>query len=64
MINIKEIKAVITTLLTENHLLRNIIFEKDKIIENLMNEVEDLKNDLEYSTINGGIKKLILKKSN
>lgn len=63
MINMKEIKTIITSLLTQNNILKNVISEKDRIIEELMYKVEDLQNDLEYSKVNGGIKKLILKRN-
>ncbi len=60
MKDIKEIKTVITSLISENNILKNVISEKDRIIEELMNKVEDLQKDLEYSKVNGGIKKLVL----
>lgn len=63
MKDIKEIKIVITSLLSENKTLKNVIFEKDRIIEDLMYKVENLQNDLEYSKVNGGIKKLVLKRN-
>jgi len=60
MKDIKEIKTVISSLLLENKILKNVLSEKDRIIEELMNKVDDLQNDLEYSKVNGGIKKLVL----
>ena len=60
MKDIKEIKTVIISLISENNILKNVLSEKDRIIEELMNKVEDLQNDLEYSKVNGGIKKLVL----
>lgn len=60
MNDIKEIKTVISSLLLENNILKNVVSEKDRIIEELMNKVDDLQNDLEYSKVNGGIKKLVL----
>lgn len=60
MKDIKEIKTVISSLLLENKILKNVVSEKDRIIEELMNKVDDLQNDLEYSKVNGGIKKLVL----
>lgn len=63
MINMKEIKTIITSLLTQNKILKNVILEKDRIIKELMDKVEDLQNDLEYSKVNDGIKKLVLKRN-
>jgi len=60
MQDIKEIKRVILSILSENKILKNVVIEKDRIIEELINKVDDLQNDLEYSKINGGIKKLVL----
>lgn len=60
MKDIKEIKTVISSLSLENKILKNVLSEKDRIIEELMNKVDDLQNDLEYSKVNGGIKKLVL----
>lgn len=63
MINMKEIKTIITSLLTQNKILKNVILEKDRIIKELMDKVEDLQNDLEYSKVNDGIQKLVLKRN-
>jgi len=60
MKDFKEIKIIITSLILDNNMLKNVITDKDRIIEELMNKVEDLQNDLEYSKVNGGIKKLVL----
>ena len=49
---------MIISLLTQNNILKNIINEKDKIIEELINKKQDLQNDLEYSKVNGEIKAL------
>ena len=62
MKDIKEIKRVILSLLSENKFLKSIIFEKDKIIRELMSKIEDLQNDIEYSKASGDIKKLVLKR--
>jgi len=61
--DMKEIKTTITSLLFQNTILKNVISEKDRIIEELMYKVENLQNDLEYSKVNGGINKLVLKRN-
>jgi len=63
IMDMKEIKNIIISLLSQNNLLKNVISEKDKIIEELMYKIDDLQNDLEYSKVNGGIKKLVLKRN-
>ena len=63
MKDMKEIKTTITSLLFQNTILKNVISEKDRIIEELMYKVENLQNDLEYSKVNGGINKLVLKRN-
>ena len=60
MKDMNEIKSTIVTLSKENRLLKSLNNEKDRIINELMYKVEQLENDLEYSKVNGNIKKLIL----
>ncbi len=60
MKDIKEIKTIISSLNTKNKQLTLINIEKDRIINELMDKIEKLENDLEYSKVNGGIKKLVL----
>jgi len=62
IMDMKEIKNIIISLLSQNNLLKNVISEKDKIIEELMYKIDDLQNDLEYSKASGDIKKLVLKR--
>ncbi len=61
MENLKEIKNIISSLIYENKLLTSINREQQRIIDELMYKNEQLENDLEYSKVNGGIKKKILK---
>ena len=63
MLDMKKIKETIFSLLTQNKVLKNVIFEKNRVIEELMYKVEQLENDLEYSKVNGGMKKLVLKRN-
>lgn len=62
MIDLKEIKTIISLLNTKNKELILINIEKDRIIKELMDKVEELENDLEYKKRNDGIKRLILKR--
>lgn len=51
MLEMREIKTTIISLLKENKVLNNVILEKDRIIEELMYKVEQLESDLEYSKV-------------
>jgi len=62
MKDIKEIKTVISSLLLENKILKNVVSEKDRIINELMDKVDELENELDYKKKNDGIKRLILKR--
>lgn len=59
---LKEIKTVINSLNTKNKELTLINIEKDKIINELMDKVEELENELDYKKKNDGIKRLVLKR--
>ncbi len=61
MKNLKEIKNIISSLIYKNNLLTSINREQKRIIDELMYKNEQLESDLEYSKVNGGIKKKILK---
>jgi len=63
MKDVKEVKSVVTSLLTQNNILNNIIYEKDKIIKSLMDEIEDLQETIEYIKVNGAVKQLVLKRN-
>lgn len=63
MKDVKEVKSVVTSLLTQNNILNNIISEKDKIIQSLMYEIEDLQETIEYIKVNGAVKQLVLKRN-
>jgi len=62
MINLKEIKTVISLLNTKNKQLTLINIEKDRIINKLMEKVDELENDLDYKKRTDGVKRLILKR--
>lgn len=62
MKDINEIKTVISSLLFENKILKNVVFEKDRIINELMDKVDELENELDYKKKNDGIKRLVLKR--
>ena len=55
MKDIKEIKTVISSLILENKILKNVVSEKDRIINELMDKVDELENELDYKK--NGIKK-------
>ena len=59
MKDMKEIRNKISILHNEKLFLKSLNKEKDEIIEKLMYKVEQLENDLEYSKVNGSIKKLV-----
>lgn len=60
----KELKEYIKILMQKNKELILINNQKTKIINDLTNQIEMLKGDLEDDNINGGIKKLVYKKHN
>lgn len=60
MKSIKEIKNIISSLIYKNKLLTSINQEQQRIIDELMYKNEQLESDLEYSKVNGGIRKKIL----
>jgi len=62
MLDMKKIKETIASLSAQNKVLKNVIFEKNRVIEELMYKVEQLESDLEYGKVNGGMKKLVLKR--
>ena len=64
MKDMNEIKTTIITLTKENNFLKSLNNEKDRVINELMYKVEQLEKDLEYSNVNGGLKKLILTNRN
>ena len=64
MKDMNEIKTTIITLTKENNFLKSLNNEKDRVINELMYKVEQLEKNLEYSNVNGGLKKLILTNRN
>lgn len=62
MVDLKEIKTVINLLNTKNKELTLNNYEKDRIINELMDKVEELENELDYKKKNDGIKRLVLKR--
>ena len=62
MINLKEIKTIISSLNTKNKELTLINIEKDRIINELMEKVDEFENDLDYKKRTDGVKRLILKR--
>lgn len=61
MQDLKEIKNTLSSLIYKNKLLTSINREQQRIIDELMYKNEQLESDLEYSNVNGGIRKKILK---
>ncbi len=64
MKDMQEIKNKVSILYRENLILKSLNNEKDRIIEELMFKIEKLEEDIEYSKVNGGIKKLVLVNKN
>lgn len=62
MADLKEIKTIISSLNTKNKELILINIEKDRIINELMDKVDELENELDYKKKNDGIKRLVLKR--
>lgn len=62
MEDLKEIKTIISSLNTKNKELTLINIEKDRIINELMDRVDELENELDYKKKNDGIKRLVLKR--
>lgn len=62
MENLIEIKAVISSLNEKNKELTLNNYEKDRIINELMDKVDELENELDYKKKNDGIKRLVLKR--
>lgn len=62
MEDLKEIKTIISSLNTKNKELTLINIEKDRIINELMDKVDELENELDYKKKNDGIKRLVLKR--
>ena len=62
MTDLKEIKTIISSLNTKNKELTLINIEKDRIINELMDRVDELENELDYKKKNDGIKRLVLKR--
>jgi len=58
-----ESRECIKILKKQNRELILINADKDKTIEALRNQIEDLEKDLVYSNMNGGNKRLVLKKT-
>lgn len=56
-------KTVIKDLLNKNKLLYLENLDQKRMIDELMYKVEQLESDLEYSKVNGGIRKLVLRKT-
>ena len=62
MADLKEIKTIISSLNIKNKELTLINIEKDRIINELMDKVDELENELDYKKKNDGIKRLVLKR--
>lgn len=62
MADLEEIKTIISSLNTKNKELTLINIEKDRIINELMDKVDELENELDYKKKNDGIKRLVLKR--
>lgn len=60
----KELKEYIKILVQNNKELVLLNKQKNQIIKDLTEQLQVVKSDLEYSSINGGIKKLIYKRHN
>lgn len=58
-----ESRECIKALKKENRELKLINLDKDKTIEALRDRIDELEKDLEYSNMNGGNKRLVLKKA-
>ena len=58
-----ESRECIKVLKKENRELKLINLDKDKTIEALRDRIDELEKDLEYSNMNGGNKRLVLKKA-
>lgn len=58
-----ESREFIKALKKENRELKLINLDKDKTIAALRDRIDELEKDLEYSNMNGGNKRLVLKKA-
>ena len=58
-----ESRECIKVLKKQNRELKLINLDKDKTIEALRDRIDELEKDLEYSNMNGGNKRLVLKKA-
>lgn len=62
MEDLKEIKTIISSLNKKNIELTLINIEQNRIINELMDKVDELENELDYKKKNDGIKRLVLKR--